>query len=82
MFAFAMINRVKNGWLDKEVYGKAARKAWLELITYINEHDDITEVCEGTNKKNDLQYYLDRKRMVGDLHGQAPLLWWAAALLR
>lgn len=82
MFTFAMITGVKNGWLDKEIYGKAARKAWLKLITYINENDDITEVCEGTNKKNDLQYYLDRKRMVGDLHGQAPLLWCATALLR
>lgn len=82
MFTFAMITGVKNGWLDKEVYGKAARKAWLKLITYINENDDITEVCEGTNKKNDLQYYLDRKRVVGDLHGQAPLLWCATALLR
>ena len=43
---------------------------------------DITEVCEGTNKKNDRQYYLDRKRNIGDLHGQAPVLWCATALLR
>lgn len=82
MFTFAFITGVKNGWLDKEVYGKAARKAWLKLITYINENNDITEVCEGTNKKDDLQYYLDRKRNIGDLHGQAPLLWCATALLR
>lgn len=82
MFTFAMITGVKNGWLDKEVYGKAARKAWLKLITYINENNDITEVCEGTNKKNDYQYYLDRQRNVGDLHGQAPILWCATALLR
>jgi unsaturated rhamnogalacturonyl hydrolase len=82
MFTFAFITGVKNGWLDKEVYGKAARKAWLKLITYINENDDITDVCEGTNKKNDYQYYLDRKRNIGDLHGQAPLLWCATALLR
>jgi hypothetical protein len=32
--------------------------------------------------KNDHQYYLDRKRLTGDLHGQAPLLWCATALLR
>lgn len=82
MFTFALITGVKSGWLDKEIYGKAARKAWLKLITYINADNDITDVCEGTNKKNDLQYYLDRKRIVGDLHGQAPLLWYATALLR
>jgi len=82
MFTFAMITGVKNGWLDKKVYGAAARKAWLALISYINEDGDIAEVCQGTNKKNDRQYYLDRARIVGDLHGQAPVLWCATALLR
>jgi len=82
MFTFAMITGVKNGWLDKATYGPAARKAWLALITYIDNNSDIHEVCEGTNKKNDRQYYLDRKRNIGDLHGQAPVLWCAAALLR
>ncbi|MCX6328112.1 MAG: glycoside hydrolase family 88 protein [Bacteroidia bacterium] len=82
MFAFAMITGVKNGWLNKKIYGAAARKAWLGLIPYINENDEIREVCEGTSKLNDRQYYFDRKRNVGDLHGQAPLLWCATALLR
>jgi rhamnogalacturonyl hydrolase YesR len=82
MFTFAMITGVKNGWLDKEVYGAAARKGWLALITYIEPNGDIREVCEGTNKKNDRQYYLDRKRLTGDMHGQAPVLWCATALLR
>lgn len=82
MFTFAMVTGVKNGWLDKKTYAPAARKAWLGLIKYINKDGDIGEVCEGTNKKNDYQYYLDRKRNVGDLHGQAPLLWSASAFLR
>ncbi|WP_423736470.1 glycoside hydrolase family 88/105 protein [Chitinophaga caseinilytica] len=82
MFAFAMISGVKNGWLDAKTYGPAARKAWLSLITYLDENSDIRNVCEGTNMKNDHQYYLDRKRLTGDLHGQAPLLWCATALLR
>jgi len=82
MFTFAMITGVKNGWLDEKTYGPAARKAWLSLITYLNQDADISEVCEGTNKKNDRQYYLDRKRNIGDMHGQAPVLWCATALLR
>lgn len=82
MFTFAMITGVKNGWLDKEVYGAAARKGWLALIAYIEPNGDIREVCEGTNKKNDRQYYLDRKRLTGDMHGQAPVLWCATALMR
>lgn len=82
MFTYAFITGVKQGWLDKTIYGAAARKGWLSLITYINENNDIAEVCEGTNKKNERQYYLDRKRNIGDLHGQAPVLWCATALLR
>ena len=82
MFTFAMITGVKNGWLDAATYGPAARKGWLKLITYLDENNDIREVCEGTNKKNDHQYYLDRGRVTGDLHGQAPVLWCATALLR
>lgn len=82
MFTFAFITGVKNGWLDPMEYAPAARKAWLGLITYLNDNGDVREVCEGTNKKNDLQYYLDRRRNVGDFHGQAPILWCASALLR
>lgn len=80
MFTYAMIVGVKNGWLDEKTYGTAARKAWMQLVTYINENDEITEVCAGTNIKNDYQYYLDRPRIVGDLHGQAPVIWCAYAL--
>lgn len=82
MFAFAMITGVKEGWLTEPAYKAAARKAWLGLVSYLNEKGEIREVCEGTNKKNDRQYYLDRKRITGDMHGQAPVLWCAAALLR
>jgi unsaturated rhamnogalacturonyl hydrolase len=82
MFTFAMITGVKNGWLDKKTYGAAARKGWLALITYLDANADIREVCQGTNKKNDRQYYLDRQRITGDMHGQAPVLWCATALLR
>ena len=82
MFTFAMITGVKNGWLDAKTYGPAARKGWLALTTYLEPNGDIREVCEGTNKRNSRQYYLDRKRNIGDMHGQAPMLWCASALLR
>jgi rhamnogalacturonyl hydrolase YesR len=82
MFTFAFITGVKEGWLDAATYGPAAKKGWLALLTYLEPNADLREVCEGTNKKNDRQYYLDRRRNVGDFHGQAPMLWCAAALLR
>lgn len=82
MFTFAMITGVKNGWLDKKPYAKAARKGWLGLVTYLDPNADLRNVCQGTGKKNDLQYYLDRARLTGDLHGQAPVMWCASAFLR
>jgi rhamnogalacturonyl hydrolase YesR len=81
MFTYAMIVGVKNGWLDKKVYGAAARKAWLSLLTYLDENYNIRNVCVGTGiRTHDYQYYLDRPKRTGDLHGQAPLLWCAYAL--
>jgi rhamnogalacturonyl hydrolase YesR len=82
MFTFAFITGVKNGWLDAKIYAPAARKGWIALCGYINKDGDVTDICDGTNKKNDYQYYLDRTKRTGDLHGQAPVLWCATALLR
>lgn len=82
MFTYAMITGVKKGWLDKKLYEPAACKAWRSLITYINDNGEISDVCEGTGAKNDRQYYLDRKKITGDFHGQAPVLWCANALIR
>ena len=81
MFTFAFIKGVKNGWLDAKEYAPAARKAWMAMVKYIDENNNVKSVCEGTNKKNDKQYYYDRKQNVGDYHGQAPYLWCAVALL-
>jgi unsaturated rhamnogalacturonyl hydrolase len=82
MFTYAFITGVKNGWLPEQTYGPAARKAWLALVGFLTPDGDLREVCVGTGKKDNLQYYLDRPRAVGDGHGQAPVLWSAAALLR
>ncbi len=82
MFAYAMITGVKNGWLDADTYGPAARKAWLGLVQYLDADANVRNVCEGTNKGYSVEYYLNRARRTGDLHGQAPILWAASALLR
>jgi unsaturated rhamnogalacturonyl hydrolase len=91
MFAFAIVTGVKHGWLDAASYAPAARRAWLGLVGYVDADANVREVCVGTNKAAnvvgpalDAQYrfYVERPRHAGDLHGQAPLLWTAAALLR
>ena len=82
MFAFGMVTGVKNGWLDGKTYGPAARKAWLGLVDLLDENANLREVCIGTNKGFDEPFYLARPRTAGDLHGQAPMLWTASALMR
>lgn len=81
MFCYAMTMGVRKGWLQEDQFGLAARKAWLALVDQLDERGDIRNVCEGTNKKNDRQYYLYRKRLTGDMHGQAAMLWSVFALL-
>lgn len=82
MFAYAFAVGVRRGWLPTETYGMAVRKAWLALCAHLDEHANLSDVCIGTGKKNDLQYYFDRTRVNGDPHGQAPMLWLAIELLR
>jgi unsaturated rhamnogalacturonyl hydrolase len=82
MFSFAMITGVKHGWLDEKTYGPAARRGWIAVVGYVDQNNDVTQVCEGTGKKDDLAYYFARKRRTGDFHGQAPVMWAASALLR
>jgi unsaturated rhamnogalacturonyl hydrolase len=91
MFAFALVTGVKEGWLDAKTYGPAARKAWLGLVKHLDAEANVREVCVGTNKaaqevgpdlEKQLKFYLERPRKTGDLHGQAPVLWTATALLR
>lgn len=80
MFTYAMIVGVKKGWLDKKEYGTAARKAWLSLVTFIEDNGDVRNVCEGTNIGFTTDYYRNRLPLTGDLHGLAPILWCAFAL--
>lgn len=81
MFTYAMIKGVKRGWLKAETYAPAVRKAWIALTGHIDEQGDIDGVCEGTNKTNDRQFYLNRRTLPGNMHGQAPILWCVTAFL-
>jgi unsaturated rhamnogalacturonyl hydrolase len=91
MFAFAFVTGVKNGWLEEKTYGPATRKAWLALVAQLDTDANLREVCVGTDKADkvvgpdleaQLKFYHERPRTAGDLHGQAPMLWTASALLR
>ena len=80
MFAYAFLEGAKRGWLDDAVYGAAGRKAYLALTDWIEPNGDVRGVCEGTNMNPSRDFYLGRKRLTGDWHGQAALLWCCATL--
>ena len=81
MFAAAFADGVANGWLDAAQYGPAFRRAFFALAARMDEWGNIASVCDGTGAKNDHGYYLSRKRVNGDSHGQAAMLWLCRAIL-
>lgn len=87
MFTFALVTGVRHGWLDTE-YASVARNGWIALTGELEAGGDLRDVCVGTGAApvgtaaSQRQFYLDCVRSTGDLHGQAPVLWAATALLR
>ena len=82
MFAYGFLMGCRHGWLDAAVYAPAARRAYVAVASRLDEYANVPDVCIGTGAKNDRQYYFDRKKINGDPHAQAPLLWCVNALLR
>ena len=81
MFAYAMSVGVRNDWLDKKEYGPAVEKAWKALCAHVDRNGNIREICIGTGQEDDIEFYLKRPRTLGDLHGQAPVLWLISEML-
>lgn len=75
MFAYAMTVGVHQGWLDAAVYSPAVEKAWKALCAHVDREGNVREICIGTGQVDDIEFYLNRPRTLGDFHGQAPLLW-------
>ncbi|MEJ2275801.1 MAG: glycoside hydrolase family 88 protein [Woeseiaceae bacterium] len=80
MFAYAMAAGINEGLLDADEFAAPVRAAWRALRAHVDRDANLREVCVGTGKENDLEYYLKRPRVDGDLHGQAPLLWLAVEM--
>jgi unsaturated rhamnogalacturonyl hydrolase len=80
MFGFAFAVGAARGILTDSAYAAAARKAWTALTAYVGPNGRLAQVCVGTGQSKDIAYYLGRPTVAGDLHGQAALLWFAAAM--
>lgn len=85
MFAYALITGVREGWLDVDTYGPVARATWLGLVAYLTPEGQLNHVANWAWKPagdEGISYYFNRAKLVGDNHGQAPLVWSATALIR
>lgn len=98
MFAYAIITGVRRGWLDVETFGPVARNAWLGLVSKFgsdgriqdtsmwaykpDSHSSEPGYVAGKYNGDEENYYFERPKVTGDNHGQAPLMWAAAALAR
>ena len=90
VLVFAPASGVTLGWLEPAAYADAARRAWLGLVGYLDEAGGPKDVCIGSgeayptvgaDRRAQITYYLEREAVTGDLHGRAPVLWAACALL-
>ena len=79
MFTFAIATGVKNGWLDKS-YSATAMRGWKGLVRKVKD-GKLMDVCVGTGAGTNYNYYLNRPRKSGDLHGQAAFLWATTAII-
>lgn len=82
MFGYAMAVGVRTGLLEDPAYRDAIEKAWAGLMKHIDKQGKVHEICVGTSKKDSVSFYLKRKRKTGDLHGQAPAMWFATEMIR
>jgi len=88
MFTYALVTGIKNGWLTDSKYITAARNGWLALSSNAKGTGQLSSVCPGSDQApaGDLasqqSYYEGKTPGTNDMHGQAPLLWAATALLR
>jgi unsaturated rhamnogalacturonyl hydrolase len=81
MFGYSIALGAARGLLPPVRFAPAYRKAWLALTDYLTPDGKLKDVCAGTGQHSDASFYLERPRVTGDFHGQAPLLWFAWALL-
>lgn len=82
MFGYALREGVRIGILKDPKYREAYERAWIALGERLGRDGRLKDVCVGTGQSSSDHYYIGRSRITGDLHGQAPLLWFANAMMR
>lgn len=80
MITYGMARGVNEGWLDAS-FGSTARQGWAALRSKVTPEGDLIDVCGSTDTGN-LDYYLQRPRLRGDLHGFGSFLLAGAEVAR
>ncbi|HEX3133786.1 MAG TPA: glycoside hydrolase family 88 protein [Planctomycetota bacterium] len=80
MITYGIARGVNEGWLDRS-FAADARKGWAALQTKVLPDGDLTDVC-GSTDTGDLNFYLKRPRLQGDLHGFGSYLLAGAEIIR
>ena len=80
MITYGLARGVNEGWLDRS-FAADARKGWSALQTKVLPDGDLTDVC-GSTDTGDLNFYLKRPRLQGDLHGFGSYLLAGAEIIR
>ena len=82
MFAYAIAEGVNRGLFASAAEYVAARdRAYAALVSRLDERANLSDVCVGTGARNNREWYMNRSRINGDPHGQAPLLWLCRAIM-
>lgn len=80
MITYGIARGVNEGWLDRS-YAADARKGWAALQAKVLPDGDLIDVC-GSTDTGDLNFYLKRPRLQGDLHGFGSYLLAGAEIIR
>jgi rhamnogalacturonyl hydrolase YesR len=80
MLVYGLARGVNEGWLDR-TWAADARKGWAALQAKVLPDGDLVDVC-GSTDTGDLNYYLNRPRLQGDLHGFGSYLLAGAEIVR
>lgn len=72
MLTYGIARGVNEGWLDQS-YAHSAVRGWEALEKKTTDEGDVLDVCASTDV-GDLNFYLNRPRKTGDLHGFGSIL--------
>jgi unsaturated rhamnogalacturonyl hydrolase len=80
MITYGIARGVNEGWLDRS-FAADAKKGWAALQAKVLPDGDLIDVC-GSTDTGDLNFYLKRPRLQGDLHGFGSYLLAGAEIIR